>query len=245
MELAALTLVLMLNGNQVDLAKPVLTMQSDDGTQHVMVPLREVFEAAGFAVEYRDRKPPYIAITGHVDRLPRRHLVRRGYVYPGRPEVRCEEYLARLPFAPRTIEAVTYVPAVVLRIVGGGHVEADLQGLELRWNLTDPASPPALEIGELLADVPRWLHRRVRIEGAVLGPEGDPQHYATAIGAPAPGAWAVTDGTGAICCTDVIWSEHRPMIPDPEVQFAQRVVVEGILRPGWGGLPYLSCAEVR
>ncbi len=237
---AAIVLTLILNGQQPYIAAPIMADTDAQGTQRISVPVRAVFEAAGFVVEYRDGA---IEISGYVDRLPEgRHLVRHGTLSPGRPTVRCDEYVAELPFAARNIDGTLYAPAIVLRIIAGGDLSADLDTGTLRWDLHPPDNPPTLAIGELLADLPRWLHRRVRIEGAVVGHKGDPAHAATSAGAPAPGAWAVADGTGALYCTDVMLSDGLH-VQDPGLQFAQRVAVEGVVRPGWGGLPYLSQAE--
>ncbi|MEA3402825.1 MAG: hypothetical protein U9R79_16415 [Armatimonadota bacterium] len=240
MELAAVALVLIFNGTEVDLAHPVLAVQGDLGTQQVLVPVRNVFEAAGFAVQYRAGDDPHVSITGYVDRLPERQLVRHGSVYLRRPQIRCEEYVATLPAAPERRDDTLYIPAIALRIIAGGELTADLEEKTLRWELPGPEEAPTLEIGELVANLPRWLHQRVRVEGTVVEAEGDPRHPATALGAPAPGAWVVADGTGALYCTDTLWTKRRLVVPDPGVEFAQRVALSGVVRPGWGGVPYLS-----
>ncbi len=237
---AAIVLTLILNGQQPFIAKPIMAGTDAQGTQRIAVPVRNVFEAAGFVVEYRDGA---VDVTGYADRLPEgRRLVRRGRLFLDRPAVRCEEYTADLPFPVETIDGTLYAPAIVLRIIAGGDLSADLDAGTLRWDLHAPDDPPTMSIGGLLADLPRWLHRRVRIEGAFVGSEGDPAHATTSIGAPAPGAWAVADGSGAIYCTDVI-VVSRTFVQDPGLEFARRVAVEGVVRPGWGGLPYLSQAE--
>ncbi len=241
---AAIVLTLILNGAEVDLPHPIRATVDAQGTEHIAVPVREVFEAAGFVVQYHEDGGRYVEITGYVDRLPRRHLVRHGVLYIDRPELRVDEYVAELPFPARVIDGTLYAPLISLRIIGGGDVSADLDARTVHWTVYQPDDPPLLEVAEVIADLPRWLHRRVQVQGAYVGAAGDPAHWATALGAPAPGAWAVADETGAIYCTDASARNGALYIRRPTVAFAQRVTVAGIVRPGWGGVPYLSCAEI-
>ncbi len=95
-----------------------------------------------------------------------------------------------------------------------------------------------------MSDLSRWMHRRVSLRAEFIGPGGDPAWPATSIGATAPAAWAVRDDTGAIYCNDVIVISTQFTTP---VDFSpgERIEVAGIVRPGWGGIPYLSVAESR
>lgn len=241
---AAIVLMLILNGAKVDLPHPITATMDAQGTQQIAVPVREVFEAAGFVVQYHADGRRYVEITGYVDRLPKRHLVRHGILYIDRPELQVDEYVADLPFTARKIDGTLYAPAISLRIIGGGDVLADLDARTLHWTVYEPDAPPLLEVEEVISDLPRWLHRRVQVQGAFIGAAGDPAHWATALGAPAPGAWAVADETGAIYCTDAPATNGALYVRHPTVAFAQQVTVAGIVRPGWGGVPYLSAAEI-
>lgn len=239
MTIQLVMLSLILNGTEVSLHAPIITGIDDQGTRQIMVPLRETFEASGFVVQYHDREEPYVEITGHVDRLrTRRHLLRQGIVYPGHPEVRASEYVADLPFPVERVEGTLYAPAILLRIIGGGDLRVDLDAEALHWDTYAPDHPPLLRVKELLAGLPAWMHRRVRVEGTFHGPDAP-----SGAGAPAQGAWAVSDGTGAIYCTDALWIGSLHIVR-PEVEGGQQIAVEGIVRPGWGGLPYLSNAEL-
>ena len=237
---AAIVLTLILNGQQPFIAQPILASTDHRGTR-IEVPVREVFEAAGFTVGYRESGDRTVDISRPAG-LRAGDRSRHGTLYLDRPAVRCLEYVADLPFPIERIDGTLYAPAIVLRIIAGGDLSADLDAGTLRWDLHPPDDAPAMSIGDLLADLPRWLHRRVRIEGAFVGPQGDPAHTTTGLGAPAPGAWAIADGTGAIYCTDVMVMSTI-FVQDPGLEFAQRVAVEGVVRPGWGGVPYLSQAE--
>lgn len=244
MTIPMILLTLVLNGAEVSMSEPIVSAIDPDGTRQVMVPLRETFEAAGFVVQYHEGEERYVEITGDVDRLgTRRHLLRQGIIHPGRAEVRAAEHVAALPLPVERLEGTLYAPAILLRIIAGGDLRVDLDARELRWDLHEPDDPPLLQIGQLLSDLPAWLHRRVRIEGVFHGTDAPAGIDNMNAGSPAPGAWTVSDGTGAIYCTDAFWI-GRLVINEPEAMIGQAITVEGIVRPGWGGLPYLSGAEL-
>ncbi|HCA47837.1 MAG TPA: hypothetical protein DEP45_10935 [Armatimonadetes bacterium] len=239
---AAIMLTLILNGQQPFIAHPITADTAAGGWQQIAVPVRDVFEAAGFTVRYREWGDRTVDISGYEGEADERRLVQYGTLYLDRPEARCQEYLATLPSALESIDGALYAPAIVLRIIGGGDLVADLDAGTLRWDLQQGA-PPALAMGELMADLPRWLHCRVHVEGTATGPGGEPRRPATSIGPPAPGAWAVADETGAIFCTDVYVAGGLFRAQDLGFEPGQRVAVEGVVRTGWGGLPYLSQAK--
>ena len=244
MTIPMILLTLVLNGTEVSLHAPIITAVDDHGARQIMVPLRETFEAAGFVVQYHDGDTPRVEITAHVDRLPaRRHLVRHGTAFPGRSEIRAHEYVAALPLPVERIEGTLYAPSIVLRIIGGGDLRIDLDESKLHWDLHAPEQPPVLAVAELLSELPVWFHRRVRCNGTFHGPDAPAALATGTVGAPAPGAWAVSDDTAAIYCTDAIQAGGLHVVR-PRLDSGQQVAVEGIVRPGWGGLPYLSAAEI-
>ncbi len=247
LELAAATLMvltLVLNGVEVEMPFPIISELDEYGARQIAIPVRETFEAAGFVVQYHARNEPYIEITGHIEHLPRRHrLTRVGQVYPDRAQVRVNEYSSDLPFAPQRLDGRMYAPAIVLRIIGGGDLQVDLGRERIYWDTYPPDDPPLLSVSELVSDLPAWVHRRVRIEGVFNGSDPAGRPASLAGGAPAVATWVVHDESGAIHCTDTTWIGHL-IIRSPEFSPGQQVAVEGIVRVGWGGMPYLSNAEI-
>ncbi|MGI5817571.1 MAG: hypothetical protein ACOX9R_05680 [Armatimonadota bacterium] len=238
-----LMLTLILNGGEPMLSNPIISDVDADGARQIAIPVRDVFEAAGYVVQYWDREQPHVDIIGHADRLPEgRHLMRKGVIHLDRAEVRSDEHVAALPFPVRSINGTLYAPAIVMRIIGGGDLRADLDAQTLHWDTYPPERPPVMTVAEIVSDLPRWLHRRVRIEGTFHGSDVSGDGAAATIGAPAPGAWVVADGTGAIHCTDAVWIGWL-FTRTPELARDLRVAVEGVVRPGWGGIPYLSNAN--
>ncbi len=243
---AIIMLSLILNGKPVDLPHPVFGTTGGEGFDEaqIMVPVRDAFEAMGFVVQWHGDDPSVVSITGYVDRLPRRHLLRTATLHVGEPRVECAEYQADLPVPPEKLDGCLYAPLIALRIITGADLRVDFAQAQLRCDLFDPEDAPSLTIAELVSDLPTWLHRRVTIRGEFIGPGGDPAWPSTSMGAPAPAAWAVRDDTGAIYCTDVIVAGGQFAVP---VDFSpgERIEVAGIVRPGWGGILYLSVAESR
>lgn len=238
-------LTLVLNGKLVDLPHPIYAVAADPpSTLQVVVPVRDVFEAMGFVVQVNDDEARSVTITGYVDRLPRRQLLRIGTLVPGEPTVTAHEYSAALPSPPTALDGCLYAPLVAVRIIAGCDVRVDIEGKALHCDLVEPEDAPALTIGELMSDLARWMHRRVLVQGEYIGPAGDDAWPATSMGAPAPGAWAVRNDTGAIYCADVLML-GVPYVVDPELSAGERYEVGGVVRPGWGGVPYLSQAVAR
>jgi hypothetical protein len=238
-------LTLMLNGKPVDLPHPIFALpEAPPMGRQVVVPVRDVFEAMGFVVQVNDDEQRSVTITGYVDRLPRRQLLRIGTLVPGEPTVTAHEYSAALPAPPTAVDGCLYVSLVAVRIIAGCDVRVDLESKALRCDLVEPEDAPALTVGELMSDLAHWMHRRVRVRGEYIGTGGDTAWPATSMGAPAPGAWAIRDETGAIYCADILML-GIPYPVDPELSAGERYEVGGVVRPGWGGVPYLSQAEAR
>ncbi len=236
-------LTLILNATPVDLPHPIYALPGASalGCQ-VVVPVRDVFEAMDFVVQVN--ADDSVTLTGYVDRLPGRHLLRVGTLVPGEPIVTCHEYSAALPSPPTVHDGCLYASLMAVRTVAGCDTRIDLETKTMHCDLTEPEDAPALTIAELMSDLSRWVHRRVLVRGEYIGPAGDGAWPATSMGAPAPGAWAVRDETGAVYCADVLML-GVPYPVDPELSAGERYEVGGVVRPGWGGIPYLSQAEAR
>jgi len=225
-------LTLVLNGQPVELPHHIFALPeaSVHGMQ-VVVPVRDVFEAMGFVVQVNDDEERSVTITGYVDRLPRRQLLRIGTLVPGEPTVTAHEYSAALPSPPTAMKGCLYAPLMAVPIIAGCDVRVDLESKALRCDLVEPEDAPALTVGEVMSDLARWMHRRVLVRGEYIGAAGDAAWPATSMGAPAPGAWAVRDETGAIYCADILML-GIPYPVDPELSSGERYEVGGVVRPG-------------
>lgn len=236
-------LTLVLNGQPVDLPHPIIAIADVPlAGPLVIVPVRDVFEAMGFVVQVN--ADASVTVTGYVDRLPRRHLLRVGTLIPGEPTVTCHEYAAALPSPPTAHGGCLYASLSTLPIITGCALRVDLEGKTLHCDLVEPEDAPALTIAELMSDLLRWMHRRVRVQGEYVGTGGDTAWPATSMGAPAPGAWVIRNDAGAVYCADVLML-GVPYVVDAELSPGERYEVGGVVRPGWGGIPYLSQAEAR
>ena len=139
-------LTLVLNSRPVDLPHPIWTVVGDPPHEmQVVVPVRDVFEAMGFVVQVNEDRS--VTVTGYVDRLPNRHLLRIGTLIPGEPTVASHEYSAALPNPPSTPDGCLYVSLMAVRIIAGCDTRVDLEGKALHCDLAEPEDAPTLTIG--------------------------------------------------------------------------------------------------
>jgi len=241
---AAMTLVtvtFMLNGAPVDLAPPVLyvepAVELDPGlARQVLVPVREVFEKLGCEVTYED--------TGHVRiscPYPRAEGSKTQVTFsPNEQRFMISANQLDLPVSPHMRSGRMYLPMIAVRVITGAVLCWDAQNRTVHCEYHPEQAPPTVTIAELMGDVVRWAHRRVQIIGEFAGYDGDPSFPATSHGPPEDCAWTLRDSTGAVYCSgaDMVTPVHP-------LQSGQLLQLSGVLRFGYGGLPYLSQVEIR
>ena len=157
----------------------------------------------------------------------------------GKKELRNGEYQTTMPFAPEFRDGVLYAPMIAVRVLTGAILRLDAENETVYCDTHWDEEVPTPTIGEILGDIPRWAHRRVHVRAEFVGYEGDASCYATNQGAPAPAAWAVADGTGSIYYTELVFLGAMG-ISQVDYQPGQPLDLTGVVRLGYGGVPYLS-----
>jgi hypothetical protein len=235
---AAVAIAVILNGQPLDLHPPAIyamvsPAQHRMGTT-VMIPVRPVFEKLGWTVSAATR-PTFSSIQ----------LTKPGWQYvmmrTGETTLRVHEYTTPLPVAMTLHEGHLYVPMTVLKVVTSARVSYDNEAKTLTITCDPPDPPPVVTIGDIIGNPTKWLHQRVTINATLVGPEGDSSCEATSQGAPAQGALAFRDDTGAIYCSRcrviscvACWgSDWGPREAGP-------MTMTGSVRLGYGDVPYLS-----
>lgn len=237
---AAVAIVFLLNGMQVDLPDPALLIGENS-----YVPARAVFETLGWQVtwEAARRQMRVAGQAGAVYLLtlddPTLTLERGACTTgPGSGQ-------RTLPAPPRLIGDLVYVPVAAVALVTGARAEWDGPTLTVNLITTATGEPRTAEIGALIADPPAWTGKLVRLRGEYTGWQTDPFGPAVSHGPPVTRSdWTLRDASGSLYCTRASGVQEFSVRLRPLADLGRRLEVVGIVALADEGWPYLRVTEV-
>ena len=226
---AAIVIVFLLNGVQVNLPAPALLI---DNTAYV--PARAVFEKLGWSVQWDEAQ--HTLKVGH---MRGDSYMEIGVPLPANP-------LTRHPFCdPVRVGGVVYLYACSVATMVGGRVTWDPATLTLNLLTGAPAVGTPTDIGAILADPPQWAGKSVQLRGEYTGTEVDPFGPAVTHGPPVTRSdWTLRDATGSLYCTSGSAAQVWPPLGGPFNVLGRRLVVVGTVALAAGGWPYLQAAAI-
>ncbi len=237
---AAVVIVFLLNGMQVDLPAPALLIGEVS-----YVPARAVFERLGWEVIWdANRKQMRVGVKGqgtYVFKVgdPTLDLESGGCVTAPMGTQR------GLAAPPQVIGGLVYVPVSAIALVTGARAEWD--GPTLTVNLVTAATgePRKTDIGDILLDPPAWVGRLVRVWGEYTGWQGDPFEFAVSQGPPVTRSdWTLRNEGGSLYCTRASGAQEFSISLSPLGDLGRRLEVVGTVALAGEGRPYLQVTEI-
>jgi hypothetical protein len=227
---AALVIVFLLNGVQVNLPAPAYMLGDT-----AYVPARAVFEDCGLKVEWdAARGEMHVSGAGR-DALLVESLNGASISRP---------VLAGTRFDLKWVGDRLYVPVRDVADVVGGRVGWDKANMTVNLITAGQGEAAPADIGAIIADPPKFAGQRVRLRGEFTGWEVDAFGAAVTHGAPvARSDWTMRDGTGALWCS---WGSGAHAVAgtvkllDQVNDLGRRMEVVGTVALTAGGWPYLQ-----
>jgi hypothetical protein len=202
-----------------------------------LIPVRQLFEELGWAVEAHTKE----RFSSVQLRKPGWHYV---LMRTGEKFLRVHDYTTPLPVPVALHKDHLYAPMLVLRVIAGARLRYDHVARRLTIHCNPPDPAPQVAIGDITANLDKWLHQRVTINAMYVGPEGDGAFAATSQGRPVTAAFAFLDDTGAIYCTQCVVVSAL-YFWDASMASRAEAPLTGSVRLGHGDVPYLSLIRAR
>ncbi len=237
---AALAIVFLLNGAQVDLPVPALIVNNA-----AYVPARAVLEQLGWKVEWDAAAQKLNASVEEVCT----------YSFTvGSPQMTLEcSVCATTPAGtqetldapPLIIGDYLYLPVRAVAIMAAGRTEWN--GPTMTVNLITEAqgNPQDAETGSIIADPAAWVRKLVRLQGEYTGWQADPFGPAVSHGPPVTRSdWTIRDLSGSLYCTRPTSVQEFAVKLDPQADLGRRLEVLGTVALTADGWPYLQISDI-
>lgn len=237
---AAVAIVFLLNGIQVDLPAPALLIGDNS-----YVPARAVFQRLGWEVGWNgERQQMRVGVKGQAT-----------YVFTvGNPTVIPESGACvtaprgvekTLAAPPQIISGLVYVPVSAVALVTGAQAEWD--GTTMTVNLVTRAAgePRTTDIVDIVADPPAWVGRVVRVRGEYTGWQADPFDPVVSQGPPVTRSdWTLRGDGGSLYCTRAPGAQQFSVSLSPLGDLGRRLEVVGTVALASEGRPYLQVTAI-